>query len=300
MADITAAMVKDLRTRTGVAMMDCKKALVATNGDIDEAIKELRKAGEASAVKKGSRIAGEGLVSVVSSADNKEAVILEINCETDFVAREDKFMQFVVDSTNCALKNSITDVETLSGQTLESGSTVENTRLELVTKIGENLSVRRIERVNSDNGVVGTYLHGGGTTARVATVVSISSDDVELAKDLAMQIAAMKPEYLDEASVPAARITEEKEILLAQSKEASAGKPAEIVEKIISGKIAKFIKGITLLGQSFVKDSNQTIAQLMKSKNATINSYVRYEVGEGIEKKVDDFVSEVMSQVKSD
>ncbi len=301
MIQITAEMVRDLRERTGVGMMDCKKALVATNGDLEQAIEALRKAGQATAVKKGSRIAAEGLVSIAVAADNKTAVIAEVNCETDFVAREARFKEFTQQVVGCALKTQAQDTQTLLQQWLGAEITIEQTRLELVGQLGENVAVRRLNYVHAEPaGIVAAYLHGGdGVTARIGSLVALNTSDVNLAKDLAMHIAAMKPEYLSEADVPAERIAKEKEILLAQAQESNAGKPAEILEKIIVGKLNKFIKEITLLGQPYVKNPDQTIAALLAANKATVTSFVRFEVGEGIEKKTSDFVNEVMSQVNA-
>ncbi len=299
MTQVTAEMVRDLRERTGVGMMECKKALVAANGEIDLAIESLRKAGQATAVKKGSRIAAEGLVSVAVTADNKYAVIAEVNCETDFVAREARFKEFTQQVSACALSTKTSSVESLLQQKLAAGSSVEETRLALVAQLGENVALRRVTYVPAEaNGVVVAYAHGGEAVARIASLVALNISDVNLARDIAMHIAAMKPEYLNEAAVPAERIAKEKEILLAQAQEANAGKPVDILEKIISGKINKFLKEITLLGQPFVKNPDQTVGALLDSAKAKVTAFARYEVGEGIEKKVTDFVSEVMSQVK--
>lgn len=298
MAQITAEMVKDLRARTGVGMMECKKALVEANGEVEAAIEALRKAGAAKAVKKGDRITAEGLLSVCADAGNKKAYIVELNCETDFVAREQQFQEFVVQVAQAASDNSVSSIEDLSTQKLSTGKTVEEQRLQLVAKIGENVTLRRVSCLESA-GCVGVYMHGGSATARIAALVAIDSNDLDLARDLAMQVCAMKPEYLDESQVPEQRIAKEKEILLAQANEENPGKPADILEKIVAGKISKLMKEITLVGQSFVKDSNLTVAKLLKEKSANITGYLRLEVGEGIEKKADDFVNEVMAQVKS-
>lgn len=298
MAQITAEMVKDLRARTGVGMMECKKALVEANGEVEAAIEALRKAGAAKAVKKGDRITAEGLLSVCADAGNKKAYIVELNCETDFVAREQQFQEFVVQVAQAASDNSVSSIEDLSTQKLSTGKTVEEQRLQLVAKIGENVTLRRVSCLESA-GCVGVYMHGGSATARIAALVAIDSNDLDLARDLAMQVCAMKPEYLDESQVPEQRIAKEKEILLAQANEENQGKPADILEKIVAGKISKLMKEITLVGQSFVKDSNLTVAKLLKEKSANITGYLRLEVGEGIEKKTDDFVNEVMAQVKS-
>lgn len=286
---VTAKMVSDLRERTGVGMMDCKKALVAANGDMEQAIEALRKAGQASAVKKGNRIAAEGVVAVLVSADNKTATIAEINCETDFVAREARFKDFAQQT-----------VKTLAQTQQLDSSAIEEARLGLISQLGENIAVRRFIQIRAEgNGVVAAYLHGGESgAARIGAMVAIDTNDLSLAKDLAMHIAALKPEYLSENEVPAERIAKEKEILLAQAQEANAGKPADILEKIIAGKMGKFLKEITLLGQPFVKNPDQTVTALLAASKAKVTSYVRFEVGEGIEKKVTDFVGEVMSQVK--
>lgn len=300
MTQITAKMVSDLRSDTGVGMMECKKALVAANGDMQLAKEALRIAGKASAEKKSSsRTAADGGVTALCSDDNKTAAIIEINCETDFVAREEGFKKFSVEVATCALKNQIQDVAQLSAANLTDGVTVEATRLELVQQLGEHIALRRATVLQAPaEGVVAAYLHGGGAAARIGVIIAIDTNDVNLAKDLAMHIAAMRPEFLGEEQVPADRIAKEKEILIAQAQEQNAGKPAEIVEKIIGGKLAKFLKDITLLGQPFVKNPDQTVAQLLAASKAKIIEYVRYEVGEGIEKKTTDFVSEVMSQVK--
>ncbi len=289
MTQITAEMVRVLRERTGVGMMECKKALVAANGEIDQAIEALRKAGQATAVKKGSRVAAEGVVTAATAADNKSAVLAEINCETDFVAREDRFKKFSVAIAQNALTNSSEDT-----------TAFEPERLELVVQLGENISVRRIKRIQAvNNGIVVSYLHGGdATAARIGVLVALDITDENLAKGIAMHIAAMRPEYLSEVQVPAERVAKEKEILLAQAQEANAGKPAEILEKIISGKMAKFLKEITLLGQPYVRNPDQTVAALLTAAKANVTDYVRFEVGEGIEKKVDDFVNEVMAQAR--
>lgn len=289
MTQITAEMVRVLRERSGAGMMDCKKALVASNGDIELAIEALRKSGQASAVKKGSRIAAEGVVTAATAKDNKSAVLAEINCETDFVAREERFKSFSIAIAQEALKNSS-----------ESTIGAEEARIELVAQLGENVSVRRIKHIAAtDNGVVVAYLHGGdASVARIGVLVALDIDDENLAKGIAMHIAAMRPEFLSEAQVPAERVAKEKEILLAQAQEANVGKPADILEKIIGGKMAKFLKEITLLGQPYVRNQDQTVGALLTAAKANVTDYVRFEVGEGIEKKVDDFVGEVMAQAR--
>lgn len=297
---VTAKMVSELRERTGSAMMKCKEALVAANGNMEEAIEALRISGAATAVKKGNRVAAEGLESVAISSDNKTAVVVEVNCETDFVAREARFKGFAKQVAESALKYKPTDVASLLQQPYSAENTIEAERLALVAQLGENIAVRRIDSVHADaNGVVAAYLHGGDASgARIAVLVSLNINDAALARDIAMHIAAMKPEYLNEAEVPAERVAKEKEILLAQAQEHNAGKPAEILEKIIIGKLNKFNKEITLLGQPFVKNPDQSVAALLDANKAQVTKFVRYEVGEGIEKVAVDFVSEVMAQAK--
>lgn len=299
MASISAAMVKELRERTGVGMMECKKALMETNGDIEKAIEELKKQGQMKAEKKGGRTTAEGLVAVLHTADNKQGIMLEINCETDFVAKGDAFIQFTNQVAKCALDNHIDDVDTLKATECAQGKNVEAMRLELVTQVGENITVRRLQNLKAP-GTVGCYAHGGQDAAKICAMVALNSDDQALARDLAMHVAAMNPECLTEKDVSEARIQKEKEIFISQAREQNPDKPEDLLEKIVMGKIKKFTKEITLLGQPFVKDPKQTIQQLIQSKGAEIVSFVRYEVGEGIEKKEDDFVSEVMSQVRGE
>ncbi len=288
---ITAALVKELRERTGAGMMECKKMLVETDGDIDAAIESMRKSGAAKADKKADRIAAEGIIALEVGADNKSAVLVEVNCETDFVAKGDDFVGFASDVVKQALESGVADVAALSESTLPSGASVENTRRDLIAKIGENISVRRFERVETD-GVVGAYLHG----SRIGVLVELKGGDAALAKDIAMHVAATKPECVSEADVPAELIEKEKEIFSAQA--AESGKPPEIIEKMVTGRIAKFLKEITLVGQPFVKDPDQTVAKLLESKGAEVVRFSRLEVGEGIEKKEEDFVAEVMAQAK--
>jgi len=293
MVQITAAMVKELRERTGVGMMDCKKALTAANGDINAAIEALRKAGQAKAVKKGARLATEGLVDIVVSQDGKQVAMVEVNCETDFVAREVKFKDFVKRVASVALQNKTADLSQLQD--------IEQQRLELVAQLGENISIRKVYYDEITSGVIGSYLHGGSDAARIGAVAICSdSYDINIAKELAMHIAAMNPEYLDQSSIPNERIEHEQAIFLAQAKEINAGKPDNVLEKIVTAKLQKFIKDITLLGQIFVKDPKKTVAAWLQEHNAKVTRYMRYEVGAGLEKKADDFVSEVMSQVQGD
>lgn len=282
----------ELRERTSAGMMECKKFLIATNGDIEAAIIEMRKAGQAKADKKADRVAAEGVVIIARSIDGHSAVMIEVNSETDFVARDAHFTTFVNSVADSALKSSITTVEELSALVLASGSSVEQARQELVAKIGENIKLRRIERMNCD-GVVGHYMHG----SRIGVLVAIKNGDELLAKDIAMHIAASKPLVVSRDQVSAEAIENEREIFTAQAKE--SGKPQEIIDKMIEGRINKFIDEVSLLGQPYVKNPDIRISQLLKEKNAEVVAFTRYEVGEGIEKKEDNFVEEVMAQVRA-
>ncbi len=291
---ITAALVKELRERTGAGMMECKKALVETDGDIEKAIDNMRKSGQAKAAKKAGRVAAEGLIVIKTSDDAKTAAIVEVNCETDFVARDENFVAFANRVAEVALEGKINDVEALKAASLDSEHTVEQTRENLVAKIGENMNVRRVSIVESNDGSLGSYQHG----ARIGVVVETKGGDDELNRDLAMHVAASKPDYLNPEAIPAEILDKEKEIFTAQALE--SGKPADIVEKMIGGRIRKFAGEISLTGQPFVKDPSQTVEKLLKSKSAEVLSFVRFEVGEGIEKKEEDFASEVMAQVRGE
>ncbi|HAU1150451.1 TPA: elongation factor Ts [Legionella pneumophila] len=292
MSTISAALVMQLRERTGAGMMECKKFLIATNGDIEQAIIEMRKAGQAKADKKADRVAAEGIIVIARSSDERTAVMLEINSETDFVARDENFTNFANAVADVALTNLPKNIEDLSNQALPSGITVEQARQELVAKIGENIKLRRLERVHCD-GVIGYYLHG----SRIGVMVALKNGSEALAKDIAMHVAASKPMVVSREQVPAEAIENEREIFTAQAKE--SGKPQEIIDKMIDGRINKFIDEVSLLGQPYVKDPNIKVGQLLKEKNAEVLSFVRYEVGEGIEKKEDNFVEEVMAQVRT-
>ena len=285
---ISASMVKELRERTGAGMMECKKALVETDGNMEEAIEALRKSGQAKADKKSSRIAADGRIAV--AVDGNKAAIAEINSETDFVAKDENFVGFINAVVGAALTSSVDDVDALSAITLPDGRTVEGARTDLVTKVGENISVRRFARVEATDHL-GNYTHG----ARIGTLVSMSGGSAELARDVAMHIAATNPVCVDEDGVPADALERERRIFVEQA--AASGKPPEIVEKMVTGRVAKFLKEITLLGQPFVKDPDVSVGQLLKSADATVNSFVRYEVGEGIEKKQENFAEEVLSQI---
>ena len=285
---ITAAQVKELRERTGAGMMECKKALVETGGDIETAIEHLRKSGLAKADKKSGRVAAEG--AVVQAGNETHSVVVEINCETDFVAKDDNFRGFAEQVATLALQAE--DVEALSAALMANGQSVEETRQQLVAKLGENIQVRRLAHLKADQGVVASYIHGG----RIGVLVGISGQDVELARDVAMHVAALNPAYRDIADVPAEAMEKEKEILIAQA--ADSGKPADIIEKMVSGRLRKHLADITLTGQPFVKDGEVTVGQLLKNKGATVQSFVRLAVGEGIEKEESDFAAEVMQQAR--
>ena len=263
---ITAALVKELRERTGAGMMECKKALVETEGDIEAA---------------------------KTSNDGKQAAIVEVNCETDFVAKGDDFKNFVDAVAQRVLDNQPADVEALLAMALsdDDATSIEDVRKTMVAKLGENMSVRRFELINGQ-GNLASYMHG----ARIGVVVDVAGGDETLGKDIAMHIAASRPVCVSENEVPQEDIEKEKEIFSAQA--AESGKPADIIEKMVSGRIKKFLKEVTLLGQPFVKDPDQTVEQLLKGAGATVNSFVRFEVGEGIEKKQENFADEVMAQVK--
>lgn len=293
MSTISAGLVMQLRERTGAGMMECKKFLIATNGDIELAITEMRKAGQAKADKKADRVAAEGIVVIARSADESSAVMIEINSETDFVARDENFTNFASSVAQAALNSSVTDIASLSDLTLSAGSTVEQARQQLVAKIGENIKLRRIERMVCTGGVIGYYLHG----SRIGVMVALKNGSEELAKDIAMHIAASKPIVVNRDQVSADAIENEREIFTAQAKE--SGKPQEIIDKMIEGRINKFIDEVSLLGQPYVKNPDIKVGQLLKEKNAEVVSFIRYEVGEGIEKKEDNFVEEVMAQVRS-
>ena len=289
MAAITASMVKELRERTGAGMMECKKALTESNGDIDAAAEALRKSGLAKADKKASRVTAEGRVSTAQSGG--KAVLVEINSETDFVAKDDNFVAFTNAVAEAALPVEGTDIESLKDARLASGETVEEGRAALISKIGENIQIRRIARVDSTNNVA-SYVHGG----RIGVLVEVQGGDEELARGLAMHIAAMNPPHNKASDVPAEFIEKEKEIELAKMSEKDRSKPAEILEKIISGKINKIVNEVTLYGQPYVLDTNQTVEQALKAAGAEVIGFQRLEVGEGIEKVVEDYAAEVMKQ----
>lgn len=290
MAEITASQVKELRERTGAGMMECKKALVQNNGDIQASAEWLRKQGLAKADKKADRVAAEGRVAA-AQADGK-AVLVEINSETDFVAKDENFIKFTETVANAAL--AAADIDALKATKLASGETVDETRSALIAKVGENLQVRRMARVDSEN-TVAAYVHGGRIGALVELKGSKPDSDLDaLARGLAMHVAAMNPPYISPAHVPADFIAKEKEIALAQVKD--TGKPPEILEKMISGKVAKTVNELCLTGQAYVLDTNQSVEQTLKAAGAEVVSFARLAVGEGIEKQADDFHAEVMKQ----
>ncbi|TNF69920.1 MAG: elongation factor Ts [Gammaproteobacteria bacterium] len=289
---ITAQMVKELRERTGAGMMECKKALTETNGDMEKAVEMMRKAGQAKADKKASRTTAEGVIVIATSANGKEAALVEINCETDFVARDENFTQFANNVAQAVLVSKETEVAKLADLKLVTGEDIETARKNLISKIGENISVRRVKFVETATGVLGTYSHSG----RIGVVVTVENGDQELAKDLAMHVAASNPTVVDPSEVPAELVEKEKEIFSAQAKE--SGKPEAIIEKMVEGRVRKFLDEVSLTGQPFVKDPNQKVSALLKAKGATVTGFIRYAVGEGIEKEETNFAEEVMSQVR--
>ena len=288
---ITASQVKELRERTGAGMMECKKALVECDGDIDAAIEHMRKAGMAKADKKAGRVAAEGTVTIKSSADGKSVAILEVNSETDFVSGGDDFGGFAGEVCDLVLSQAPANVDALMGLTMSNGQTVDETCRALIAKIGEKIPVRRFSLMNTD-GQFATYSHG----SRIGVVVEMNGGNDELGKDIAMHVAATNPLCVSEDQVPAEELEKEKEIFSAQAKE--SGKPDNIIEKMIEGRIKKYLKEITLVGQPFVKDPDTTVEKLLKSNDASVASFCRYEVGEGIEKAEDNFAEEVMAQVR--
>jgi elongation factor Ts len=295
--NITAEAVKQLRERTGAGMMECKKALVEANGDPDVAAENMRKTGLAKADKKASRVAAEGVVVVEISADKKTGVLVEINSETDFVARGDDFRGFASDVAKAALAAKTGTIDALNGTKLASGETVDDKRRALIAKIGENLTVRRVVLVSAPT-VVGSYVH---TDNKKAALVAVEGGDAELARDLAMQVVATSPRYLTPADAPADLVAKEREIATEQvtNDPANAKKPPDIRTKIIEGRVRKAVDEFALSQQVFVKDGDTTIDKLLAKNKATVKVFERYEVGAGIEKKQDDFVGEVMAQVKA-
>ena len=291
MAQITAALVKELRERTGAGMMDCKKALSAVEGDMDKAIDFLREKGLAAAAKKAGRIAAEGVVGSFISADGKIGAVVEVNCETDFVAKTDNFKALVEKIAAHIVATKPADLEALMASELD-GQTVEALVTASVAKIGEKISVRRFALYEAPEGVVAAYIHGGG---KIGVLVEFKGGNAELGKDVAMHIAAANPAYLDRTQVPAAELEHEKEVLSEQAK--NEGKPEKIIEKMVLGRINKYYKEVCLIDQEFVKDPDQSVGKLLKANDAEVLAFTRFQLGEGIEKKQEDFAAEVMSQI---
>lgn len=290
---ITALMVKDLRERTGAGMMDCKKALNETDGDMEAAIDLMRASGAAKAAKKSGRIAAEGLVKVNISDDGETATILEVNSETDFVTKGDVFIGFVDALGELALKTQPADIDEFMTQTMADGTPLNTAREEIVASTGENVAIRRVQTIQANGGVIGVYKHG----ERIAVMTALEGGDEALAKDISMHIAASKPECITEDELSADLVEREKAIFVEQARE--SGKPDNIIEKMIVGRMKKFVNEVTLSGQPFVKDPDTTVGTLLKANNASVKSFVRFEVGEGIEKKEENFADEVMAQINS-
>ena len=291
---ITASQVKELREITGAGMMDCKKVLTETDGDMEKAMELLRERGIAKAAKKSDRIAAEGLVDCYISEDGKVGAIVEVNSETDFVGQNEEFKTFVMDIAKQVAEKNPTNVEELLAQEsiTEAGKTVQEVLTDKIAKIGENMNIRRFERFES-TGLVEKYIHGDG---KIAVLVDFVKGDKAIAKDVCMQIAAAKPEYLKREDVPAERVEKEMEILKAQAM--NEGKPAEIAEKMVQGRLGKFYGEICLVEQDFVKDSDKKVSKVLEENNAEIVRFARFEKGEGIEKKEENFAEEVANQLK--
>lgn len=290
---ISAALVKELRERTGAGMMECKKALEMSGGDMERAIEELRKSGAAKAGKKSGRIAAEGMIMIIAASDGKHAAMVEVNSETDFVARDGNFSSFVKAVAETVLDKKVQDVAVLSTLLLHGAApqTVEEARLNLVAKVGENIQIRRIAYSNPSAQTVGTYIHGN----RIGVMVELDVDNKELARDIAMHIAASRPIVVSLENVPQDIVAKEKEIYLAQA--STSGKPQEIIEKMVAGRLKKYLDEVSLAGQPFVKDPDVTVGNLLSKNRAKVLGFHRYEVGEGIEKATEDFKEAVMSQV---
>ncbi|CAB9492978.1 translation elongation factor Ts [Alteromonas macleodii] len=285
---VTAALVKELRERTGAGMLDCKKALVETDGDIELAIENMRKSGQAKAAKKAGRIAAEGVI--LTKVEGGRATMLELNCETDFVARDEGFLKFGNELLEVAAANNINDIDALNDAELN-GSKVSEVRDALVAKIGENISPRRV--INVEGETLGAYVHGG----RIGVISILTGGDEELAKDIAMHVAAASPQFVKPENVPAEVVEKEKEIQIEIA--IQSGKPAEIAEKMVAGRMKKFTGEVSLTGQPFVKDPSISVAELLKNNSADVINFVRFEVGEGIEKKTEDFAAEVAAQMEA-
>ena len=292
MAEVTASQVKALRERTGAGMMDCKRALVEAHGDLDAAVETMRKSGLAAADRKAGRIAAEGIVAI--EGGGSRGAMVEVNCETDFVAREDEFQEFARAVARLALAEEPAGVEALGALPLDGAATVDERRRELVARIGENVAVRRFSVLDAPDGYVAGYSHGG----RIGVLVALEApeDPASTGKDVAMHVAASRPLAVSESDLPADLVARERSIIEAQA--AETGKPPAIVEKIVAGRLRKFASDSTLLGQPFVKDPDVTVGKYLAGRRAAVRRFVRYEVGEGIDRREDDFVSEVMAQVR--
>lgn len=291
MTAISAAMVKSLRDATGAGMMECKQALTEAAGDMDAATDILRKKGAAKAEKRSGRVAAEGVIGFASAPDGRTAALVEVNCETDFVAKQDDFQQFANAVAACVLSGTPADLPALGAMPLGGGASVEAARTALIAKIGENIGIRRFVRLAAAEGAVSHYLHGN----RIGVLVQLNGGDGELGRDLAMHVAASRPMCVSRDQLPPAVLERERVIYTAQA--AESGKPAPIIEKMVQGKLNKFVNDITLLGQPFVKDPDTTVADLLNKHGASVAGFERLEVGEGIEKRQDDFAAEVMAQV---
>ena len=291
---VTASLVKDLREKTGAGMMDCKKVLTETDGDMEKAIELLRERGIAKAAKKSGRVAAEGLVEAYISEDGKIGAVVEVNSETDFVGKNEEFKNFVMNVAKQVVEKNPADVEALLAQdSIEvSGKTVNEVLVEKIATIGENMNIRRFARFESE-GLVEKYIHGDG---KIAVLVNMSKGTNEIAKDICMQIAAARPEYVRKEEVPEERVNKEMEILKAQTM--NEGKPEAIAEKIVQGRIGKFYEEICLVDQAFVKDPNKKVNQLLSETDSEVVEFARFEKGEGIEKKEENFAEEVMNQLK--
>ena len=292
---VTAALVKELREKTGAGMMDCKKVLTETDGDLEKAAELLREKGITKAAKKSGRVAAEGMVEAYISEDEKVGAIVEVNSETDFVAKNEEFRTFVMDVAKQIVKNNPESVEALLAEPamFEEGKTVNEALIGKIATIGENISIRRFARFETTDGLIEKYIHGDG---KIAVLVNMTSGTKELAKDVCMQIAAARPEFIDRDQVPAERVEKEKEILKIQTM--NEGKPEAIAEKIVLGRIGKFYSEVCLVDQEFVKDPSKKVSQLLKEHDAEVAQFARFEKGEGIEKKEENFAEEVMKQLK--
>jgi elongation factor Ts len=293
MAQITAALVKELRERTGSGMMECKRALEATEGDIEAAIEHLRKTGQAKAERRADRTAAEGLIVIRAAADDKAVAMAEVNSETDFVAKNEQFRNFANSVVQLALAHKPASLAELLALSAAGGKTLDEVRKALIAEIGENINVRRLSVMSTTDGLLSHYLHG----TRIGVVVELIGGDAALAKDIAMHIAASRPLCVSAAEIPPEALAKEREIYTAQAQE--SGKPAQVVEKMVEGKLRKFIEEVTLLGQAFVKDPDRKVAELLNSAGARVVRFVRFELGEGIEKRQSNFAAEVMAQAQA-